>query len=208
MPSIGTVPSVGLNPTTPHSAEGTRNEARVSVPSEARPTPVATAITILAGPPGDRRRVVWIAALGGRHAHGELVGCHLGEHQCTGGPQAGDGRPIDRIGGPRVGRRPGPGRHSTHVNDVFDRHGHAMERADHSTGGGQGVEQVGLSSGLSLVEVHDPAEIGRGRQCLECLFEQFPGRSSEPSDIRWTASTMVGVPSRRNDPGIGDPARP
>ncbi len=47
---VGTVPYVGLNPTTPHSAAGTRMDARVSVPSDTRPIPVATAI---AEPPLD-----------------------------------------------------------------------------------------------------------------------------------------------------------
>lgn len=44
MPPVGTRPRVGLNPTTPQRADGTRREARVSVPREANPTPVATAI--------------------------------------------------------------------------------------------------------------------------------------------------------------------
>ena len=49
-PAVDTVPYVGLRPTTPHSAAGTRIEARVSVPRLARPMPVATAI---AEPPLD-----------------------------------------------------------------------------------------------------------------------------------------------------------
>ena len=44
MPLVATVPYVGLRPTTPDSAAGTRIDARVSVPSEPRPMPVATAI--------------------------------------------------------------------------------------------------------------------------------------------------------------------
>ena len=43
-PPVGTVPYVGFSPTTPHSAAGTRIEARVSVPRLASPIPVATAI--------------------------------------------------------------------------------------------------------------------------------------------------------------------
>src|SRR3954449_11339395 len=49
-PRVETVPYVGLRPTTPHRAAGTRIDARVSVPSDARPMPVATAI---AEPPLD-----------------------------------------------------------------------------------------------------------------------------------------------------------
>ena len=50
MPSVGTKPNVGLRPTTPHNALGTRMDARVSVPIDARPMPHATAI---ADPPDD-----------------------------------------------------------------------------------------------------------------------------------------------------------
>ena len=43
-PWVGTRPNVGLKPTTPESAAGTRIEARVSVPREPGAMPVATAM--------------------------------------------------------------------------------------------------------------------------------------------------------------------
>ena len=49
-PAVGTDPYVGLNPTTPDRAAGTRIDARVSVPSDASPMPVLTA---MADPPLD-----------------------------------------------------------------------------------------------------------------------------------------------------------
>src|SRR5499427_1224379 len=42
-PSVGTSPSDGLRPTTPHAAAGIRIEPPVSVPIDAWPMPVATA---------------------------------------------------------------------------------------------------------------------------------------------------------------------
>jgi hypothetical protein len=50
MPSVGTNRMVPFSPTTPHKAEGTRIDARVSVPIDARPIPQATA---MAEPPDD-----------------------------------------------------------------------------------------------------------------------------------------------------------
>ena len=47
-PSVGIAPNVGLKPTTPLSAAGTRIDARVSVPSEPSAMPVAT---VIADPP-------------------------------------------------------------------------------------------------------------------------------------------------------------
>ena len=43
MPAMLTSPNVGFKPTIPQSAEGMRIEPPVSVPTEAKPIPVATA---------------------------------------------------------------------------------------------------------------------------------------------------------------------
>src|SRR5437870_1020160 len=56
-PSVGTSPNVGLKPTTPQSAAGTRIEARVSVPRDPRHIPVTRAMADPPlDPPGSRPR--------------------------------------------------------------------------------------------------------------------------------------------------------
>ena len=93
-PAVGTVPYVGLRPTTPHSAAGTRIDARVSVPSDASPIPVATAIALPPlDPPGIRVGSCGLRACGDVTPERELVRARLAQdHGAGGAPQ------VDRGG--------------------------------------------------------------------------------------------------------------
>jgi hypothetical protein len=52
VPTVDTLPTVGLTPTQPHKPAGTRPEPAVSVPSakDTRPAPTATALPLLEPP--------------------------------------------------------------------------------------------------------------------------------------------------------------
>ena len=159
-PVHGMRPRVGLRPTMPLRAAGTRPEPAVSVPRARSTRPSATATAdpeleppeIRVGIPRVTDRAV--RAAGADEAGRELVEVGLAEHDRPGGPQPGDrrgvrGRQVRVRGRARRGGQPG------HVDVVLDRRDQAGQRQLLS-GGDRGVDRGGFGQGVGRRAQRDP----------------------------------------------------